>query len=154
MRGSRGHVPGTPRKARPRDVRAGVKISSIKLQNGANTRRNTSHSTSKGPEKYDFIPQRPRICSVPWHATKGLKNRVFRALSGPAAGREPPAAPKGLRIESFSLKGCTFRVLRGRRIAFALQAQTGPHPVSAGFAACRVTRERVRPLWSAYTAEA
>ena len=89
-----------------------------------------------------------------WKSGKTTKNRVFRAPFSPAAGREPPGAPTDLRIESDPGEGCTFRVLRGRRTTFALQAQTGPHPVYPVFAARRVTRERVRPLWSAPTAKA
>ena len=153
MLGSCGPVLGTPRQARPREARAGVKISSIKLQNGPNTRRNTSHRTSKGPEKYDFIPQRPRICSVPWHATKGLKNHVFRVLFGQPHSREAPGTPNNLRVQSGLAQGPPFRVLQGRRIARALQTRAGPHPMYPVFAAWRVTRERVRPLWSATTAE-
>ena len=44
----------------------------------------------------------------------GLKNAFFGVRFGAATGQEPPDAPKGLRIKSSSLKGYTFRALRGR----------------------------------------
>ena len=76
------------------------------------------------------------------------EKRVFWARFGAATGQEPPDAPKGLRIKSSSLKGHTFRALRGRCGARGLRARTGPDPMYPGFAAPLGTRECVRPFWS------
>ena len=155
MLGSRGPVLGTPRSPR-QACRLWPGVVCISYTERPPWRSGTLQRGLYAPEGLPRPPCRPvRASAGPdrVYRVKHLKNHVFRSLSGPPAGREPPAAPNHLRIESVPGKGCTCRVLQGRRIARALQAPTGPHPVYPVFAACRVRRERVRPLWSANTAE-